>query len=408
MKDNDFFIDKGNHLVTTPVCSMGIENGEVIMEQQQIKVKNGQIISTEPYQGHADLFVTAGFVNCHMHWLMLGEASLQRAYELILNSPEEMIELVVENARATVKAGIIACCDKGPPGIKTANIYYGLLDAKNRGVPVPKTVYSTWTVGVEDSFASKFLRVVQNNEDLQKLLDELQETGAGLLKAIPESPFLPDDFTYKFVFPEPLFDLARKITISKSILFAIHAKGHDTIEMGLKYKVDCIEHCIEATAKHLKEMQKQGIFLGPTLEGFWCRLEHAQKSGSGLAAAGYEWAAVTSMFRNAASLNDDGSPFANMLFASDAGSFTTPHASLKELYFMRKFGLSPPHVFEAATLNGAKLLRMQDKIGCLRVGYDADLIFWSRNPLELSLDDWSHLKDFISAVMVGGKIVHIN
>ena len=209
---------------------------------------------------------------------MLGETSQQRAYDLIQNSPEEMIEVVVENARASVRAGITACCDKGPPGLKTVNIYNRLLDARNRGVPVPKTVYSTWTTGVKESFASKFYRIVENSEDLQKLIDELQETGAGVMKTIPETPFLEDGFTYKCVFPEKLFDLARKITIKKGILFAIHAKGVETIEMGLKYRVDCIEHGIEATAKHLKEMQKQGIFLGPTLEGLWSHLNHAKKT----------------------------------------------------------------------------------------------------------------------------------
>ena len=114
------------------------------------------------------------------------------------------------------------------------------------------------------------------------------------------------------------------------------------------------------------------------------------------------------MVRNAVTLNDDGSPFANILFASDAGSFNTPHASLRELYFMRKFGLSPAHVFEAATLNGARLLRMQDKVGSIGEGRAADIIFWSQNPLELSLDDWSHLEDFIAAVMSDGRVVHVS
>jgi hypothetical protein len=37
----------------------------------------------------------------------------------------------------------------------------------------------------------------------------------------------------------------------------------------------------------------------------------------------------------------------------------------------------------------------------------ADLVFWSRNPLELPLEEWQHLESHIAAVVVNGKLGYL-
>jgi len=66
---------------------------------------------------------------------------------------------------------------------------------------------------------------------------------------------------------------------------------------------------------------------------------------------------------------------------SDVGPF--PHGTqAREFVLMVKFGMSPLAAIQAGTLNGAKLLGWQDKIGVLKPGYAADVVAVLGNPLE--------------------------
>ena len=47
-----------------------------------------------------------------------------------------------------------------------------------------------------------------------------------------------------------------------------------------------------------------------------------------------------------------------------------------------KFGMTPLAAIQAGTVNGAKLLGWQDKIGALKPGYAADVVAVPGNPLE--------------------------
>ena len=62
MKAHDFFVDKGDHLVSAPVYSIECNNGKVHMERQQMKIKNGQITTREPYRGNTALLRLRGLL----------------------------------------------------------------------------------------------------------------------------------------------------------------------------------------------------------------------------------------------------------------------------------------------------------------------------------------------------------
>ena len=73
-----------------------------------------------------------------------------------------------------------------------------------------------------------------------------------------------------------------------------------------------------------------------------------------------------------------GVPFA---MGSDVGPF--PHGTqAREFVLMVKFGMTPLAAIQAGTINGAKLLGWQDKIGVLKPGFAADVVAVPGNPLE--------------------------
>lgn len=82
-----------------------------------------------------------------------------------------------------------------------------------------------------------------------------------------------------------------------------------------------------------------------------------------------------------------------MAMGSDVGPF--PHGTqAREFVLMVKFGMTPPAAIQAGTVNGAKLLGWQDKIGVLKPGCAADVVAVPGN----SLDDISTLQK-VSFVM---------
>jgi len=155
----------------------------------------------------------------------------------------------------------------------------------------------------------------------------------------------------------------------------------DSLNHCITEEVDCIEHGIQASPQQLKKFQEKNIFIGPTLEGLLCRLERAKTKNQQVETASYEWEQVCRMVQTASTLND-GKPFTHMLFSSDAGSYTTPHASLRELFLMRQMGYDPAAIFQAATSNGAQCLK-QPLRGQIEKQKRADFILWSANPLHL-------------------------
>src|SRR5580765_6505498 len=46
-------------------------------------------------------------------------------------------------------------------------------------------------------------------------------------------------------------------------------------------------------------------------------------------------------------------------------------------------GLSPEEALDLVTINPAKMLHVNDRVGSLKVGKDADVVVWSDNPLSI-------------------------
>ncbi len=402
-----FFQHRRARTLAPPAYVLSVENGQATYAKQQLEWdRQGVICNQHAYEGATDLYATAGLINCHLHWLMLGGTSVDQLLDLIENHPEEMLERALHNANATLKVGITSGCDKGAPTYSTAPIYQGLEDARNRGALVTKTQYSPYMLVVSNSFADEWCVRVEDQEDLNRVQQQLLDAGAGIIKIVPEMDYLPEEPHYPWVFSQALFENARNFAQQQGWLFSVHGKGREAVQESIKLRVDSIEHGLQITPDDLLAMQNRGIWLGCTIEGFECRLQYAEERGKSLTGARYEWEKCNEVVTMAANLQPD-RPFTNMLFASDAGSINTPHASLRELYLLRKYGYSPEWVLEIATRNGAKFMRKADQIGSLDTGKMADVVYWLKNPLELSLEEWEHLPDYIVAVVSDGKLVSV-
>ena len=402
---DDFLMEKAGQTVTVPAYTIDIHNGEASYPPERLYLEQGIIQEKEPFDGKPDLYVSSGFINCHMHWMMNGDTTpFDTMLEDIASNPARKADIAIAHAQETLKMGITFGWDKGPPGICALPAYAHMREAEKKGAAMTRFIHAPWAIMHEGCFGFPFGRVVGSEKEIEILLLEARASGSRAIKCIPESALIPGENEFRFVMPEALFRKARRRAAENGLLFAVHAKGNDLLDQCISARVDCIEHGIQATERQIKGFQENGIHLGPTLHGLECRLSKAQELERGIDVALYEWETACEMVKSASDLND-GNPFTHMLFSSDAGSFATPHASLRELYLLRKYGYPPAAIFQAATVNGARCTR-QEQMGSVEPKKAANLIYWSVNPLELPLEAWENLEEYIVAVVLEGSLVH--
>ena len=171
---------------------------------------------------------------------------------------------------------------------------------------------------------------------------------------------------------------------------AAHAYGGDGARAAVLGGVRSIEHGILLEEDVLELMAERGTYFSATLSNF--------TRSTGL--SGYPEAFVERLsnrhataFRNALRLG------VNIVFGTDAGR--VPHGSnAGEFELMVGLGMSPMQAIQSATSVAAELLRLDNEIGAVKSGRQADLIAVAGNPL----NDIGLLKD-VGFVMKGGVVI---
>lgn len=395
----------GGAALTAPVQVISLEGGAAAYRPARIEIRSGRIAALHDCEGRPALFATSGLVNCHVHWLMLSGTSMDDLVSRIEGSPGEMRERALANARATLRAGVTTACDKGSPGRSTAWLYQEIEAARAAGEPVPRTPYAPWMFVADGSFADRWCTMLLEDGGPGARAGQVAAAGGRVVKIIPETDWLPEAPHYRLTLSLAQIRAAREEARRRGLLFALHAKGEAALEAAIEVGADAVEHAIEARREHLEAMDARGISVALTLEGFACRLSYAEQHGKRLEVARYEWEQANRVARLAASLHG-GAPLRGLVFGSDAGSFNTPHGSLKELVHLRRAGLSAAGALEAATVSGARCLRLSDEIGAVRPGLAADLVLWREDPLSLPVEAWAELERSIAAVVIDGRVAH--
>jgi imidazolonepropionase-like amidohydrolase len=162
---------------------------------------------------------------------------------------------------------------------------------------------------------------------------------------------------------------------------ATHAYAGDAIADAVRAGVDSVDHGYGATDATLKEMKKKNVYLVPTLI-------IAQRKGAEITVYREQHRA----FERAVKI---GTPIA---FGTDVGGI--PHRfAAREFSHMVDLGMSPEAAIVSATINTARLFRLDHEIGTVEPGKLADIVGVKGNPLE----DIGALQD-VSFVMKSGRV----
>lgn len=183
---------------------------------------------------------------------------------------------------------------------------------------------------------------------------------------------------------EPAFDmkLHSLMRVFDGMIVKIHAHRADDVMTAIRIAKEfnlnaTVDHATEAYLIP-KQVKESGInlIIGPTL-GMASKYELINKS-----------------FKSAKVLEDNGIEFAIM---TDHPIITLDTTLVQAALFVKE-GLSEQKALEALTITSAKLNGIQDRVGSLEVGKDADIVIWDGPLFDIMTRP--------EMVIINGKIVH--
>jgi imidazolonepropionase-like amidohydrolase len=185
----------------------------------------------------------------------------------------------------------------------------------------------------------------------------------------------------------------------RGVTVAAHAHGASGINDAIRAGVDSVEHASFIDDQGIKLAKAHGTMLSMDIYVTEYILSEGEAVGISPESLDKERSVGTLQRQNFTKAVNSG---VKMMFGTDADVY--PHGdNLKQLSRMVKFGMPPMQALQAASTNGAKLLKKDADIGSLQVGRYADIIAVKGNPL----NDISILES-VDFVMKGGEVVKSN
>ncbi|MFJ3804289.1 amidohydrolase family protein [Streptomyces sp. NPDC090088] len=319
-----------------------------------------------------------GFFDCHVHLCMTPERGLLAG--LTADPTVEVLETAAR-LRATLHAGVTSLRDLGgiPAGYREANAR-GLIEGPRLQVAV-KVIGHTGghadcsLPGGVDA-APHLGEIADTPDEARVAARRMLRAGADVVKVCATggmgSPH--DDPDDEGLTVEELRAVVDEAARHRGKPVAAHAQGTVGIRNALHAGVASVEHGYGMTDELCDLAREQGTFLVPTLSTVYTPLDrakmpeyHFQKKS--------RWAGTSK--ENIARAIERGVPVA---LGTDAG--VVPHArNLLELSYLVELGMTPLDAITAGTLNAARLLGVEERLGSLERGKVADFVVVDGDPL---------------------------
>jgi len=213
--------------------------------------------------------------------------------------------------------------------------------------------------------------------EVMKVVRRQVAAGADVIKMIGSTGGGPDvsgDETFTFEEMKAAVDTAH--ALGRRI--AIHSYGPVGARDAVRAGADSIEHATDLDPETMAEMARKKIYYVPTID-------HNRYYSESLAELHYPLDATARLkdyiARNLETARQ--AYRAGVVFAMGSDVCCTMYGqNTRELAWFVKAGMTPEAALRTATINGAALLGMEDRLGRLKSGYFADIVAVEGNPLE--------------------------
>jgi len=333
--------------------------------------------------------VMPGLMDMHTH-LMSQHSKDSYTEKFFMDQADYALRSTVY-ARITLMAGFTTVRELGDNGVNSVALRKAITQGWVPGPRIFTAGKSIATTGGHadptNSLRGDFRRdpgplegVINGADDARKAVRQRYKDGADLIKLTATGGVLSLAASGQ----NPQFteeELKAVVATAKdyNMTVAVHAHGTEGIKRAILAGVDSIEHGTFMTDETIELMKQRGTYWVPTnLAGEWV----AQKSKE----PGYfpeivrpKAAAIGPVMKSTfAKAHAAGVKIA---FGTDSG--VSPHGgNAREFELMVEGGMPPMKAIQSATLEAAKLLRIEDRLGTVEPKKIADIIAVKGNPLE--------------------------
>ncbi|WP_430283681.1 amidohydrolase family protein [Pseudoalteromonas sp.] len=382
-------------LIKSPLIS--IDNGQItaVQSNKQPNLKDGDKHIQLP-----ELTLVPGLMDMHVH--LTSDPTVPRSERIGQSIPRKAIK-AAHFAEKTLYAGFTTLRNLGAEGYSVIAVRDGI----NAGDIVGPRI---WAAGPS-------LGVTGGHCDNNRLPPEMKYTAEG----VADGPWavrakVRENIKYganaiKFCATGGVFSKGTKVGIQqysqdemnaivdeahlRGLTVAAHAHGTSGIKAAIVAGVDSVEHVSFVDDEAIKLAKKHGTWFSMDIYNTEYTLAFGEQNGVAEENLNKE-RQVSKKQRD--SFSRAVKAGVNMVFGTDAAIY--PHGdNAKQFSRMVEFGMTPLQALQSATINSAKLLKMDDQLGQIKSGFLADIIAVKGNPLE----NIAVLED-VQFVMKDGKV----
>ena len=341
-----------------------------------------------------------GLIEGHSHLLLHPYDETSWNDQVLKESEAERVARATVHARETLLAGFTTVRDLGTEGAGYADV--GLKQAIDKGIiegprllVVTRAIVATGSYGPK-GFAPSFevplgAEPADGVDDLVRVVRDQIGKGADWIKIYAEYRWGPDGEA-RPTFSQAELELVVETARSSGRPVVAHASTPEGMRRATLAGVETIEHGDGGTPEIFRLMAEEGVALCPTLT--------ATEAVSRYSGWNPEVDEEPERMRASRESFQAALEAGVILCAgSDAGVFRHGD-NWRELELMVAYGMSPLQALQAATSVNARLLHLEEEIGAVLPGLQADLVAVDGDPSE----DISRLRD-VQFVMQAGRIV---
>jgi len=393
-----------------------IDNQTVVIERNKIAwVGSDNSFEKEENDSITDVsekFILPGMMDLHVHLEYLHEFFYNIERAILRNKDEMLGYYALKNAQEHLKSGFTTLRDCGSASLAPAS----LRRVFDQGLfPGPRLLVAQHGIGQwgdQEAFGPqdwiacmKKYEVISGPDGIIHAVRDRKRDGADFIKTATTGGILHGQESKVEISLWNQDELKAMVTEAERLGMhvASHAHGSLGVHNAVLAGIHTIEHGSLIKEETATLMAKNGTYLIPTHSAFSFFLELSPEKKKlfppEVMAKGEKIANLVVKHHKIAFEKG-----VNIALGTDAPVASVHGKSAKELSLMVKnMGMTANQALQAATINAAKAIRMDDTLGSIEVGKFADLVVVNGNPLQ----DISLLENLekISYVVKDGKIM---
>jgi imidazolonepropionase-like amidohydrolase len=344
------------------------------------------------------LTLLPGLIDCHVHLCWRGEADVVKAVEQ--ETPIETLLKASRSAGQTLEAGVTTVRDVG----SRDHLIFELKKAIDKGLtPGPRIIGAGLAICMIGGHLRRVIaQEVEGVEQVRQVVRKQIDAGAEVIKVIASGGVLtpgtsPDQAQMTLEELRAAVDEAKQA--GRKV--AAHAHGASGMKNAIHAGVHSIEHATLMDEEAAGLFEKHAVYMVPTLSAL--ATTGACRRGCGIPDDALEKAkAMTKRHQN--SFRQAHRRGLLIAMGTDAGTPFNHHGdNAQELDRMVALGMSPMEAIIASTSAAARLIGIQDQVGTIAKGKQADLVLVDGNPLRRI--ELLQGRSRIVGVMQAGKFV---